>query len=402
MNYIIYLIKSSLEDFRRNKVRTFLTSLGILIGVLSVILLVSFGLGLKKYINQQFESLAPNLLRVVPGKIFAGGSFRAGPGSLGTIRFDEKDIQRIKRIKNLDYTIPTLTKTITVRAGRNSELTDFFSSSEDLFSALNIEAEYGEIFAKADVAKKNKIAVLGPKIAEKLFGDSRAAVGNNIKIENQSFKAIGVTKSKGGGGFGGPDFDSYIYIPYKAGYIFDPDKKFIAIIAKVNSEKNIDQAKRDIEEVMLTRYSEDDFSVIKQTDLLSAITSIFSIINLVLVAIAAISLIVGGIGIMNITYATVTERIKEIGIRRAIGARKSDILIQFLAESVILSLFGGIVGLALAWIVVFFVQRVFPAYINIPTIALALGVSSAIGVIFGVFPAKKAADLSPIDAIRYE
>ncbi len=395
-------IKTALFDFSRSKGRTFLTSLGILIGVLSVILLVSFGLGLQRYIDQQFESLAPNLLRIVPGKILQGGGFRAGPGSISGIRFDEKDLQKIKRVKDLDYVIPSFTKTITVQAGKKSELTDFFSSSEDLFQALNIEAEYGEIFTKADVDKRSKVAVIGPKIAEKLFGEAELAVGNDVRIEEQNFDIIGVAKSKGGGGFGGPDFDSYIYIPYKTGYVFDPDKKFVAIIAKVNLEENIDSAKKDIEEVMLRRYNEDDFSVIKQTDLLSAITSIFGVINIVLVAIAAISLIVGGIGIMNIMYVTVTERIKEIGIRRAIGARKKDILIQFLVESIILSLFGGVAGLVLAWIIIFFIQKVFPAYINIQTVVLALGVSSAIGVIFGVFPAKKAADLSPIEAIRYE
>ena len=159
---------------------------------------------------------------------------------------------------------------------------------------------------------------------------------------------------------------------------------------------------RLIKSQLLKRYKEDDFSVIQQAELLVAISSIFSIINTVLVAIAAISLIVGGIGIMNIMYVTVTERIKEIGIRRSIGARKSDILMQFLIESVLLSVFGGALGLILAFIVVILIQRFFPAYIDAGSVALALGVSSAIGIIFGVFPAKKAADLSPIDAIRYE
>lgn len=401
MEHFLFIIKSAFFDFSRNKGRTLLTSLGILIGVLSVILLIAFGLGLKRYIDQQFESLAPNLLRVVPGKILQGGGFRAGPGSIGGVRFDEKDIQKIKRIKKLEYVVPAFTKTVTVSVGKNSELTDFFSTSSDAFKALNVKAQYGEIFSKEDVDKRIKVVVIGPKIADKLFGTAELAIGNQIKIESQNFKVIGVAESKGGG-FGGPDFDSYLYIPYKAGYVFDPDKKFAAIITKAVNAESIDKAKKEIEEVMLRRYEEDDFSVIKQTDLLSAITSIFSVINIVLVAIAAISLVVGGIGIMNIMYVTVTERIREIGIRRALGARKFDILSQFLVESVILSLFGGVMGLVLAWIIVFFVQKVFPAYINVTTIVIALGVSSAIGIVFGVFPAKRAADLSPIDAIRYE
>ncbi len=401
MNYFVFILKSAFFDFSRNKGRTFLTSLGILIGVLSVILLIAFGLGLKRYINQQFESLAPNLLRIVPGKILQNGSFRGGPSGFGGIRFDERDLIRIRRVKDVEYIVPWFTKTITASSGRKSELTDLFSTSADVFNALNIRAQFGENFTVSDVDKRSKVAVLGPKIAEKLFGDQKDAVGSSIKVEGQSFKVIGLTEPKGGG-FGGPDFDSYIYIPYKTGYIFDSDKKFIAMVAKIKNNINLDDAERALNEVMLRRYKQDDFSIIKQTELVNAISSIFGVVNTVLVAIAAISLIVGGIGIMNIMYVTVTERIKEIGIRRAIGARKSDILYQFLVESVILSLFGGFLGLLLAFTIVFFIQKFFPAYIDLNTVIIALGVSSAIGVIFGVFPAKKAADLSPIDAIRYE
>ena len=402
MNYLIFIFKSALFDFSRNKGRTVLTSLGILIGVLSVILLIAFGLGLKKYIDDQFASLAPNLLRIVPGQILSGGGFRGGAGSFGGIRFDEKDITLLKRVRELEYVIPAFTKTVKVFSSSKSELSDLYSSSAEMFAALNIKAQNGILFEKKDVDKRTKIAVLGPKIAEKLFRDTESAIDQTIKVEGQTFKVIGVTEAKGGGGFGGPDFDSYVYIPYKVGYIFNPDKKFFVIIAKGRNDVNLDLAKGRIEEVLKKRYEEDDFSVIKQTDLLNAISSIFGVINMVLVAIAAISLLVGGIGIMNIMYVTVTERIKEIGIRRAIGARRSDILYQFLIESILLSLFGGMLALGLAYLIVFFIQKFFPAYINLESILLALGVSTAIGVIFGVFPAKKAADLSPIDAIRYE
>ena len=402
MDYFLFILKTAFLDFSRNKGRTILTSLGILIGVLSVILLIAFGLGLKKYIDDQFQSLAPNLLRVVPGQILQNGSFRGGGGTFGGIRFDEKDVTKLKRLRDVDYVIPVFTKTVKASAGKNSEISDIYSSSADIFSALNLNTQVGEVFTKEDVDKRSKITVLGPKIAEKLFGSPEVALGQQVKVEGQNFKVRGVLESKGGGGFGGPDFDSFIYIPYKTGYVFDPDKKFLAIIVKAKNNVDLDQSKTAIEEVMLRRYKEDEFSVVKQTDLINAISSIFSTINVVLVAIAAISLLVGGIGIMNIMYVTVTERIKEIGIRRAIGARKLDILYQFLIESIILSLFGGLLGLGMAFLIVFFIQKYFPAYINLTTVVIALGVSSGIGIVFGVFPAKKAADLSPIDAIRYE
>ena len=190
---------------------------------------------------------------------------------------------------------------------------------------------------------------------------------------------------------GGFDYDKYLYGPYTTGFIFNPDKKFFRLTVKIENENYVSQVKEDIKRVFLKRYKEDEFSIVEPTELMSAITSIFSVLNLILVAIAAISLVVGGIGIMNIMYVTVSDRIKEIGIRRAIGARKSDILCQFLAEAVLLSSIGGILGLSLAYLAVLAVQSLFPAYIDLGSVLLALGISSAIGITFGVFPARKAA-----------
>jgi putative ABC transport system permease protein len=402
MTYLIFIFKSAFFDFSRNKGRTILTSLGILIGVLSVILLVAFGLGLRKYIKDQFESLGTNLLRVVPGQVLQNGSFRSGASSLGTIRFDEKDIAKLKRLKSLEAVVPVFTKSVRLSYTAQTESGDMYATSEDIFKALNLNTEFGTKFTKTDVDKRSKVIVIGPKIADKLFGLPEKAVGNFIKVDGQNFKVKGVLESKGGGGFGGPDLDSMVYLPYKTGYVFNTDKKFLAVILKAKSEETTALAKREVKLALEKRYDEDSFSVLEQTEILNAVSSIFGILNTVLIAIAAISLVVGGIGIMNIMYVTVTERIKEIGIRRALGARKADILWQFLVESVILSLFGGLMGLILAAVIVFFVQQVFPAYIDLQTVLLALGVSSGIGIIFGVFPAKKAADLSPIDAIRYE
>lgn len=401
MQYLIFILKSAVEDFRRNKVRTILTSLGILIGVASVVLLMAFGLGLKKYIQNQFESLGTNLLRVVPGKILSGGSFRTGPSALGGVSFDEKDLAAIRKIKDAKYVIPVFSKSITVSSGGTSELTDLYASSSDIFLGLNLKSKYGSVFSKSDVENRSKVAVIGPKIAQKIFGDEGVAVGRSIKVEKQNLKVIGVLEAKGGG-FGGPDLDSFVYVPYTTAQVFNPNKKFIALIVKADDNANLNTVSDEITARLLKRYKENDFSVIQQAELLSAISSIFSILNSILIAIAAISLVVGGIGIMNIMYVSVVERIREIGIRRAIGATSKDILLQFLAEAVILSLLGGFLGLTLSFLIVFIIQRFFPAYINLSSVFIALGVSSVIGVVFGVFPAKRASDLSPIEAIRYE
>lgn len=402
MTRFLFILKSAIEDFRRNKVRTFLTSLGILIGVASVVLLMAFGLGLRKYIQDQFNSLGTNLLRIVPGQILQNGSFRTSAGTIGSIRFDEKDLTSLRRIKDAQYVIPVFTKTTTASSGHESATADLYASSADIFVALNLQAKYGHLFTKDDVDNRTKVAVIGPKIAAKVFGAEEAALGKNIKVDDQAFKVIGVLEAKGGGGFGGPDLDSFFYLPYKAAFVFNPDKKFYAIIVKARDNASLDSVRDEINKQLTKRYKPDDFSVIKQEELLSAISSIFSVINTVLVAIATISLIVGGIGIMNIMYVSVVERIREIGIRRAIGATRGDILSQFLAESVILSLLGGLLGLLISYLVVLVIQRVFPAYIDLASILIAVGVSSAIGITFGFFPAKKAANLSPIEAIRYE
>ncbi|KKQ38148.1 MAG: hypothetical protein US54_C0017G0014 [Candidatus Roizmanbacteria bacterium GW2011_GWA2_37_7] len=394
-------VKSAFFDFSRNKGRTFLTSLGILIGVLAVVLLTAFGLGLRAYIEQQFKDLGSNLIRVVPGQILKNGSFSNTSSAFMSIQFDEKDVQKLDRIKEVAIVIPVYSRSVIATAAKNKESSTLYASTEGVFIALNLKAEYGRLFTAQDVSKRSKVIVIGPNLAENLFLSRKQAIGQSVKIEGQKYSVIGVVNKKGGG-FGGPDFDAFTYMPYKTAYTLNTNKTFMAIILQAKSDKDTKAVIRQAEDVLSKQYDQDEFSVIQQEELLSAINSIFSIINTVLVAIAAISLIVGGIGIMNIMYVTVTERIKEIGIRRALGARKSDILLQFLVASVILSLIGGIAGLSLSYLIVLFIQPFFPAYIDLNSVLLALGVSSAIGIIFGVFPAKKAADLSPIDAIRYE
>lgn len=400
--YIFTLLKSSFEDFKRNKIRTILTSLGILIGVLSVVLLIALGVGLKNYISGTFESLGTNIVVVLPGKILgSNGSFRGGAQAVSPTEFDERDISALKKIKLSEYVVPIYQKSVTAKSIDKSEDSTIYLTSADYFPLRNYKTISGVLFTNSDTQKGAKKAVIGPKIAEKLFPNADASIGQTIEISDQRYKVVGVLESKGGG-FGGPDFDSAIYIPYKSGIAFNPKKNFIGMYLKAGNSDTVAELKKEAEIIMDKRYKEDDYSIIEQTEILKAVTQIFSVLNTVLIAIGSISLLVGGVGIMNIMYASVTERTKEIGIRRAIGATRNDILFQFMAESVILSLFGGVMGLVLSGLIVLAVRSFFPASLNLLSVIIAISVSTFIGVFFGVFPARKAAKLSPIEAIRYE
>ncbi len=402
MTYISFIIKSAFSDLLRNKLRTALTSLGILIGVSSVVLLLGFGLGLKEYIRQQFESMGTNNIYVMPGNVLGEGGGMDMRSSFGGVSFDEKDYIDLKKIREVTYVIPFSMKTVKSEANGNTEYSSLYGTSEDVFEGLNLKVEDGIAFDKANVNKRSKVVVLGYKLAKELYSNSQLALDSKIRINDMSFKVIGVLEEKGGGGLGGDQFDMAVYMPYKSAYVFNPDKDFLEMVVTAKDEESVPIVKNKIEEALLKRYEEEDFSVAEQTEFLETISSIFSILNLGLVGIGAISLLVGGVGIMNIMYVSVTERIKEIGIRRAIGATKKDILSQFLAESVVLSLFGGIAGLAVASVVILLIQPYFPAYLDAFSMIIAIVVSSFIGIFFGVFPARKAANLSPMDAIRYE
>jgi len=388
-------LTSALADFRRDKVRTALTSLGIMIGVLSVVMLIALGLGLKNYIRQQFENLGANLVMVLPGSGFSGG----GPAGLaGGTEFDEKDIRSVEKIDNLKYVVPVYFRSITISSA-NAEKTGYvMGANEQIFQLMNVKTVAGELWTKTDLGKRAKVAVLGFTKAEELYGKAEDALGKTIRIESIRLKVVGIAKKTGD-----REQDNAAFMPYTTTFgSMNPKKTFWAIYLGIPEEKYVAGAKADVEKTLTKRYDEDKFSVTEQSEILSTVNQIFGIINLVLIAIGSISLIVGGIGIMNIMYATVTERTREVGIRRAMGATKRDILWQFLTESTLLSLFGGVVGLLLSVIIVAIVRNWFPVAINLFAVVLALGVSSGIGIFFGVFPAKKAADLSPMEAIRYE
>ncbi|MBU0570157.1 ABC transporter permease [Patescibacteria group bacterium] len=396
-NGYLHLAKAALADFKRNKVRTLLTSLGIMIGVLSVVMLIALGLGLKNYLKQTFENLGANLVMVMPGSGFGGGGMSPA-GLMGGIEFDERDVNSLSRIANVKYTVPLFFKSTTIETGSNEESAYVMGVNTDHFKLMDAELVAGEYFDDSDVQARAKVAVLGYNIADKLFEEVEGAVGKTIRFSDQRFKVVGVVEKTGDN-----EQDNSVIIPYKTTYgSMNPDKTFWAIYIGVESEDDVSVVQEKVEETLLKRYKEDEFSVTEQSELLSTINQIFNILNGVLVAIGSISLVVGGIGIMNIMYATVTERIKEVGIIRAVGATEADILRQFLTESVLLSVFGGVLGLLLAGLIVLVVHPFFPVAINLFSVIITFVISSGIGIFFGVFPARRAAKLPPIEAIRYE
>lgn len=397
-NEYIHLIKSAIEDFGRNKVRTALTSLGITIGVLSVVLLIALGLGLKNYIEGQFESMGANLVVVLPGSGLGGGAASLGPGFIGGVEFDERDVAAIGRIQNIKYVVPATFKSVRAEAGGEEKYGYVMGVNEEYFGLMNTKIIEGESFTKSDVTAASKIAVLGNSIADDLFDRPEDAVGRTVRLDSLRVKVIGVIDKTGDN-----EQDRSVIIPYKATFgSLNPKKTFWTIYLGVESKENVEQVKEDVKTALLKRYEKDDFSVTEQSEILSTIDQIFRVINSILLAIGSISLLVGGIGIMNIMYATVTERTKEIGIRRAVGATQKDILLQFLTESLMLSVFGGVLGLILATIIVLIIRIFFPASVNLFAVIITITISSAIGIFFGVFPARRAAKLPPIEAIRYE
>ncbi len=396
-----HLIKSAFVDFRRNKVRTFLTSLGITIGVLSVVMLIALGLGLKNYLKEQFESLGANMILVMPGSGFGGegGGFAgAFSGLSGGAKFDEKDLSQLSRISGVDYAVPQFFKSTLVEANGNEEFGYIEGLNTDAFTVLNLEPEAGEFWTDSDNASRAKVGILGFSLAEKLFDEPDGAVGKIVRFSDLRFRVVGVAKKKGDN-----EMDNAVIIPYKSTFgSLNPDKTFFTLFLGVGDEDDVAFVKDKAEDVLLRRYKEDEFSVTEQTEILSTVNQIFNIVNGVLVAIGSISLLVGGIGIMNIMYASVTERTKEVGIRRAVGATERDILNQFLAESTVLSVMGGAMGLLLAWLIVLAVRPFFPVALNALAVFITIAISSGIGIFFGFYPAYKASKLNPIEALRYE
>jgi putative ABC transport system permease protein len=399
------LARSAIISISRNKLRSFLTTLGVVIGVLSVILLTSIGNGLTVFVEKQFETLGSNLLIVSPGEIISeegGFNQETAALSLATSKLSMGDVSAIERVGYpLGEVAPVIEGSVDVRTDQGKRKGFSISTTPEYSDLRNTKTTSGRFFSESDVSSNRKVAVIGSKIAEKLF-DGVIPVGKTVTINRIKFEVVGVAEPKSSGSFGGPDIDSSIYIPVTTARSALGQEKISYILVQAADKQQIERAKDKVKEVMIKRLNEEDFSVIDQSEILKTIQTILGTLTVGLAGIAAISLVVGGIGIMNIMLVAVSERTREIGLRKALGATPSNILTQFLIESAILSTLGGVVGIILGILGAMAIHPFFPATPALNSILLAFGVSLATGIVFGVYPARKAAQLSPIEALRYE
>jgi putative ABC transport system permease protein len=403
---ILNIVLSAFRALRRNKMRSFLTMLGIIIGVAAVIAMLAIGQGAEYSVQQQITALGTNVLIVLPGSQNTSG-LRGGAGTMTNLT--EDDALAIQReCPSVGLVSPGTRAGGQIIAGNMNWATGIEGTGPDYLEIRKWGIEYGEFYTDQDVKGAAKVCVLGKTVADNLFPES-SPVGQNVRIRNVPFKVIGVLTKKGQNAMG-QDQDDVILAPYTTvtrRLTWYPYLRQILVSA--SSPGNIPVAQKEITDVLRMRhkiapYEGDDFTIRNQADLATAATATTEILTILLASIASVSLLVGGIGIMNIMLVSVTERTREIGIRMSVGARGRDILTQFLIEALVLSLLGGIAGILLgvggSTAISTFAK--WPTIITVFSIILSFGFSIAIGIFFGFYPARKAAMLNPIDALRYE
>ena len=391
-----------------NKVRSGLTILGIVIGISSVIAMVSIGTGASNTISSSIESLGSNLIQITPGaERTQGFGVSTGRGGAKTLTIDDATAiaKQVIAVVAVDSQVSGRYQITAKGTNTNTTVTGVTSNYPQI---RNVSIDEGAFIADTQNNSLAKVAVLGPTTRDDLFGEGASVVGQTIRIKGMEFKVIGVTVAKGGTGF--QNQDDIIYIPVQSAQRFLSGDKYLTTIAvQAEASDVMSQVQADITALLLSRHNisdstKVDFSVLNQNDILSTASGVTSTLTYLLAAIGGISLLVGGIGIMNMMLTTVTERTREIGLRKAIGAKKNDISIQFLAEAVALTVIGGVLGIILGWFVSYLVglTGVVQTSVSLMSVLLAFAVSALTGIIFGYYPARRAAGLNPIEALRYE
>lgn len=403
------LFEETFSALSANKTRSGLTMLGIIIGIGSVIAMVAIGQGAQSTIDANIQSLGANLLTVVPGAQRSfGTTVSGGRGNAQTLTIEDADAISVQ-VANLNYVSPETQGRYQIIAKGTNTNTTVIGSRSDYPDVHNLQMDQGSFFSDSQVQGYAKVAVIGPNVRDDLFGQGASdAVGQTVTINGIPFTVVGVTLTKGGTGFNNPD--NNVYIPLTAAQrLLTGSTNVTSISISATSQAVMAQAQQDITALLLQRHNISDptaadFSVINQQDIVATASSVTNVFTILLASVAGISLVVGGIGIMNMMLTTVTERTREIGLRKAIGAQNSDISIQFLVEAVLLTFLGGLVGVILGWLASVIISR-FAAInttVSVGSILLAFGVSAGIGIVFGYYPARRAARLNPIEALRYE
>lgn len=399
------LFQETIWSVLRNKVRSGLTVLGIVIGIASVITMVAIGQGSKASIQSSIESIGSNLIMVMPGS--QRGMVSQGRGSAQTLKMS--DMEAIsEQIQGLKAIAPQVTGSYQIIAGGNNTNTQVIGTTTDYATARNVSISTGSFFNEQQNKSGAKVAVLGSTTSEDLFVTDADPIGKTVRINGIEFKVIGVTVAKGGTGQNSSDDSVYVPINTALNYLANNDY-INGIVMTAESQDEMTSIQEQITQLLLSRHgiasSDDaDFSIMNQNDILETASDVTGTLTIMLASIAGISLLVGGIGIMNMMLTTVTERTREIGLRKAVGMDKLYISLQFLSEAVVLTFSGGVIGIILgfvaSWAVTKFASTA--TQISMGSIWLAFGVSAAVGIIFGFYPARRAANLSPMEALRYE
>ncbi|HTP56753.1 MAG TPA: ABC transporter permease [Candidatus Paceibacterota bacterium] len=402
------LFNETYASLTANKARSGLTMLGIVIGIGSVIAMISVGQGAQGSIEARINSLGSNLLLVEPGAARGAGTFvSSGRGSATTLTLEDSDAIA-QNVAQVSEVAPEASRRFQVTATGTNTNTEVVGTVPSYQDVRNVQVDEGSFITDAQVQSGSRVAVLGPTARDDLFGEGAESVGDTIRINNTEFTVIGVTVAKGGTGFGSQDDMIYVPLTTAQRYLTGGDS-VTTISVQAANQQAMTQVQQDVTALLLDRHrigdpTQADFSVLNQEDIVATATSVTGTFTLLLGAIAGISLLVGGIGIMNMMLTTVTERTREIGLRKAIGAKKDDITMQFLAESVALTVIGGVIGIALGWLGASLISSVggITTSVSGSSVILAFGVSAAIGVAFGYYPARRASALNPIEALRYE